>query len=173
MSDPLILVGQLVNTQGIRGEVRVISRTDFPETRFKKGAELLLVHEDIPQPIVLVVESSRPHKGFILVKFVGFDNINQVERFKGGELKVLKSELIDLPEDIYYIHDLIGSKVVEENGNELGILKEVLQPGANDVYVVKPPRGKDILLPVIRSCILEVRIKDRLVIVRIPEGLLD
>ncbi|MDB5085608.1 MAG: ribosome maturation factor RimM [Bacilli bacterium] len=173
MTEPWITVGTIVNTQGIGGEVRVISHTDFPEQRFTKGSVLTLEHAELAGPIKLTVEGSRPHKGFTLVKFQDLSSINDVEKYKGGQLKVAKTELALLPEDTFYIHDLIGCEVVDEQGSPIGVLIDVLQPGANDVYVVKPPQGNDILLPVIRSCILEVRIPAKLVIARIPEGLLD
>ncbi|HEU4963046.1 MAG TPA: ribosome maturation factor RimM [Bacilli bacterium] len=169
----LILVGHVVNTQGLGGEVRVVSRTDFDDVRFKKGSELLLVHPNFPKPIPLKVNSSRPHKQFILLKFEGHDNINAVEKYKGGDLKVPEDELVELPEDEYYIYQLKGCTVVTDEGEELGVLKDVLQPGANDVYVVKPSKGKDILLPAIRDCVLDVDVENKKIVVHIMPGLLD
>lgn len=173
LQERLIRVGSLVNTQGIRGEVRVISRTDFPEKRFVKGSRLFLVHPDFPEPVELIVESARVHKNFYLLKFVGHPSINDVEKYKGGELKVPESELVPLPAGSHYIHQLIGCRVVTEEGRELGELVDVLQPGANDVYVVKPPKGKDILLPVIPDCVKEVDVKNKRVRVHLMEGLID
>jgi len=172
-SRELILVGHLVNTQGIGGEVRVLSRTDFPETRFKAGAELLLVHPNLPKPVKLTVRSSRPHKQFILLTFEGHSNINDVEKYKGGDLKVPEEALVELPENTYYIYQLVGCTVVTDEGEELGVVKEVLQPGANDVYVVKPKKGKDILLPAIPDCILEVDVANKKIVAHIMPGLLD
>lgn len=170
----LILVGHLVNTQGLGGEVRVISRTDFDDVRFKIGSVLLLVHENFPKPIPLTVKSSRTHKQFVLLKFEGHDNINDVEKYKGGDLKVPEDQLMELEEDEYYIYQLKGCTVVTDEGEELGELKDVLQPGANDVYVVKPKKGgKDILLPAIRDCVLEVDIPNKKILVHILPGLLD
>jgi 16S rRNA processing protein RimM len=169
----LILVGHLVNTQGIRGEVRVISRTDFEDIRFKKGSKLWLVHKNFPEPILLTVASSRRHKKFILLTFEGHSSINDVEKYKGGDLMVKEEDLVELPENTYYIYQLIGCQVVTDEGQELGVVKEVLQPGANDVYVVKPPKGKDILLPVIPECVLDVDIPNKKILVHIMPGLLD
>jgi len=171
--DKLILVGHLVNTQGIGGEVRVLSRTDFPEKRFQKGAVLLLVHPNLPKPVSLTVKSSRPHKQFILLSFEGHSTINDVEKYKGGELKVPEDQLIALPENTYYIYQLVGCTVVTDEGAELGVLKEVLQPGANDVYVVKPQKGRDILLPAIPDCILDVDVENKKIVCHIMPGLLD
>lgn len=169
----LILVGHLVNTQGVRGEVRVVSRTDFDDVRFKIGSQLLLVHPNLPTPVALKVQSSRPHKQFILLTFEGHSNINDVEKYKGGDLMVREDNLVKLPENTYYIYQLIGCQVVTDEGQVLGVLKDVLQPGANDVYVVKPPTGKDILLPVIPDCVLDVDIENQKVLVHILPGLLD
>jgi 16S rRNA processing protein RimM len=162
-----------VNTQGIRGEVRVISRTDFPEKRFAPGAKLLLIHKDFSGPVPLTVESVRKHKNFYLLRFKDHPTINHVEKYKGGELKVPQSELQELPENTYYIFQLVGCEVVTEDGETLGVLKEVLKPGANDVWVVKPPRGKDILLPAIPECILDVDVEKKKITVHIMEGLLE
>lgn len=173
MNEQLIRVGSLVNTQGVRGEVRVISHTDFPEKRFAKGAKLLLVHPKNPRPLELVVTSSRQHKDFYLLKFEGHESINDVEKYKGGELKIPASELEVLGEGSNYIFELIGCTVVSEEGETLGELVDVLQPGANDVYVVRPPKGKDILLPAIPDCIKEVDVEQKLVRVHLMEGLID
>ncbi|MCX7568468.1 ribosome maturation factor RimM [Tumebacillus sp. DT12] len=169
----LILVGHLVNTQGVRGEVRVISRTDFDDVRFKKGSKLWLVHEKFPKPVQLTVETSRPHKQFILLTLEGHFSISDVEKYKGGDLMVEEDDLVKLPENTYYIYQLIGCQVVTDEGQELGVLKEVLQPGANDVYVVKPPKGKDILLPVIPDCVLDVDVQNKKIVVHIMPGLLE
>lgn len=171
--EKLMRVGSLVNTQGIRGEVRVISQTDFPETRFKKGSVLLLTHPNFREPVELVVESSRPHKNFYLLTLKDHSSINDVEKYKGGELNVRESDLVPLPEGSVYIYQLVGCRVETEDGTLLGELKEVLKPGANDVYVVKPPKGKDILLPAIPDCIKEVDVENKLVRVHVMEGLID
>lgn len=172
MKERLIRVGSLVNTQGIQGEVRVISHTDFPEKRFAKGAKLILVHPNFPET-ELVVESARVHKNFHLLKFKGHPSINDVEKYKGGELKIRESELAPLPEGSNYIFELVGCRVVTDEGEELGELVDVLQPGANDVYVVKPSKGKDILLPAIPDCIKEVDIPNKMIRVHLMEGLID
>lgn len=169
----MILVGHLVNTQGVRGEVRVISRTDFEDQRFKIGAKLFLVHPNQPKPVELTIASTRKHKQFILLTFEGHHGINDVEKYKGGELKVYETELMELPENTYYIYQLVGCEVVTDEGVVLGTLKEVLQPGANDVYVVKPPKGKDILLPAIPDCVLDVDVTNKKILVHIMPGLLD
>ncbi len=163
-------VGKLVNTQGLRGEVRVISTTDFADERFAIGNELYLFHPTLTQPLKVKVASRRNHKEFELLKFVGFDSINDIEKYKGGELKVSEDELMELEDDEFYIHQLVGCQVYTEEGEELGKIVDVLQPGANDVWVVKGKRG-EILLPFIDDCIKQVDVKNKRVICHLLEGL--
>ena len=116
-------VGKIVNTQGIKGEVRVISKTDFPEERYQKGATLLLFQEK-KAPIELVVKSHRKHKNFDILSFEGHPNINDVEKYRDGILKVAKDNLAELAEDEFYYHQIIGATVYDETGSELGKIKE-------------------------------------------------
>lgn len=134
-------VGKIVNTQGIKGEVRVISKTDFPEERYQKGAMLLLFQEK-KAPIELVVKSHRKHKNFDILSFEGHPNINDVEKYRDGILKVAKDNLAELAEDEFYYHQIIGATVYDETSSELGKIKEILSPGANDVWVVQRPKKK-------------------------------
>lgn len=164
-------VGNLVNTQGLRGEVRVIATTDFPDERFAVGNELLLFHPSLPTPLTLTISSRRSHKGFELLSFKGYNSINDVEKFKGGELKIPEEALMELEEDEFYIHQLVGCTVVTDQGEELGKIVDVLQPGANDVWVVKGERG-EIMLPYIDDCIKEVDVVNKRVVCHIMEGLL-
>lgn len=165
------LVGKLVNTQGLKGEVRVVSTTDFPDMRFKKGKTLLLFHPTLSQPLEVKIATRRQHKEFELLTFEGFNSIEEVEKLKGGDLKVSGDALIPNAEDEFYIHQLIGCQVVTDAGEELGTLVEVLQPGANDVWVVKGKRG-EILLPYIDDCIKQVDIESKRIVCHLMEGLL-
>ncbi|MDT3414630.1 16S rRNA processing protein RimM [Brevibacillus aydinogluensis] len=164
-------VGKVVNTHGLRGEVKVISTTDFPDVRFRKGSELYLFHPSLAEPLKLTVASRRSHKGTELISFHGYPSINDVEKFKGGELKIPEEALLELEEDEYYIHQLVGCQVFTDEGEELGRIVDVLQPGANDVWVVKGKRG-EILLPFIDDCIKEVDIAGKRVVCHLMEGLL-
>ena len=140
-------VGKIVNTHGIRGEVRVISKTDFPEERYKKGNTLFLFLPGQDLPLQLTVQSHRVHKNFDLLTFVGYDNINQVEAFKGAILKVPESQLGELDKDEYYFHEIIGCIIITDEGEEIGTVKEILTPGANDVWVVKGKGTKEYYIP--------------------------
>lgn len=164
-------VGKIVNTHGIRGEVRVISQTDFPEERYQPGKSLMLFREN-QKPLKLVIESHRKHKNFDLLTFEGYPFINDVEPFRDGILKVSKDELVELEEHAFYYHEIIGLEVKEDD-RVLGKIKEILSPGANDVWVVQRPGKKDALIPYIESVVKKVDITNGEVIVEIPEGLLD
>lgn len=165
-------VGKIVNTHGIRGEVRVISQTDFPEERYKIGSTLVLFKEN-QTPVKLIVHTHRKHKNFDLLTFEGHHTINDVEGYRDGILKVAKEQLGSLDEHEFYYHEIIGLTVIDEQGNELGKIKEILAPGANDVWVVQRMKQKDILLPYIDSVVKSVNIAEGIVHVEIPEGLLD
>ncbi|MBP1048248.1 ribosome maturation factor RimM [Enterococcus sp. BWM-S5] len=165
-------VGKIVNTQGIKGEVRVISQTDFPELRYKKGSVLTLF-QDGKKPIQLVIKSHRKHKNFDIVSFEEHPNINDVEKYRDGILKIEKDNVGELDDNEFYYHEIIGLTVLDEEGIELGKIKEILSPGANDVWVVQRIKKRDLLLPYIESVVKKVDVANGQVIVEIPEGLID
>lgn len=167
-------VGKIVNTQGIKGEVRVISSSDFTKERYKVGNTLTLF-QDGKQPVDLVIKSHRKHKSFDIVSFEDHPWINDVEKYRDGILKIRKEDTGSLEDNEYYYHEIVGLEVFTEDGEKLGVIKEILSPGANDVWVIKDikPGKKDILIPYIESVVKSVDIADNKVIVDIPEGLLD
>ncbi|AHV97901.1 ribosome maturation factor RimM [Paenibacillus sabinae] len=175
MTESLLTVGKLVNTHGIRGEIKVLSRTDFPEVRFAPGSKLLIIPEDGKGRIEVIVEAAREHKGMYIVKLKGYSDINEVEKYKGSLIKVTEGARVELPENEYYFHDIIGCEVfTEEEGNApLGVITEILTPGANDVWVVKRPKGQDILIPVIDEVVLDVDVPNKRVKIQLMEGLLS
>jgi 16S rRNA processing protein RimM len=166
-------VGKIVNTHGIRGEVRVISKTDFPEQRYKVGNVLYLFMPGSNKPIELTVKTHRTHKNFNLLTFEGFENINEVEKFRDGILKVPESQLGELDEDEFYYHEVIGCHVVTTEGLELGKVTEILSPGANDVWVIKSSEGKEILIPYIEDVVKKVDVKEKVILIQPMEGLLS
>ncbi|WP_110929395.1 ribosome maturation factor RimM [Bacillus massiliglaciei] len=166
-------VGKIVNTHGIKGEVRVISRTDFAEDRYRIGNTLYLFRENEKEPLALKIKTHRTHKNFNLLSFEGLDNVNQVEAFRDGILKVSSDQLSKLDEGEFYFHEIIGCIVYTDTGDEIGKITEVLTPGANDVWVVKPAKGKDVLIPYIDQIVKEVNIEAKKVIITPMEGLLD
>ncbi|MBA2870782.1 16S rRNA processing protein RimM [Anoxybacillus calidus] len=166
-------VGKIVNTHGIRGEVRVISKTDFAEERYKLGNTLYIFMDHASEPVEVKVKSHRVHKSFDLLSFEGYDNINLVEKFKGAMIKIPESQLGELEEGEYYFHEIIGCTVVTEQGETVGTVKEILTPGANDVWVVKGKGGKEILIPYIADVVKNVDVKEKLITIHPMEGLLE
>lgn len=166
-------VGKIVNTHGIKGEVRVISRTDFPEERFAPGSQLYLFVNERAEPILLEVASWRQHKDFELLSFKGYDSIDKVESFKGGMLKVAASDREPLPEGEYYFHEIIGCVVYTTEGEEIGTITSILQPGANDVWVVEDRTRKEFYIPYINDVVKEVDVEEKRVVIEVLEGLLD
>lgn len=162
-------VGKIVNTHGIKGEVRVMPTTDFVTERFAKGQDLYL--QQAGQPLKLTVETARQHKGFILVKFVGYDNINDVQGFRDHELMVSAADQQPLDDGQYYYHQIIGLDVKTTDDETIGTIKEILSPGANDVWVVQRPGKKDLLLPVIDDVVKDVDLDKNEVLVELMEGL--
>ncbi|HLS09487.1 ribosome maturation factor RimM [Lentibacillus sp.] len=164
-------VGKIVNTHGIKGEVKVQRMTDFDD-RFDIGNKLILQKEN-GQALELEIDGHRIHKGFDLIHFKDFNNINDVEHFKGHDLKIREDQLTELDENEFYYHEIIGCAVYLTNGEKLGVIKEILAPGANDVWVVQQEKGKDVLVPYIEDVVKEVDVAAQTVIIEPMEGLLD
>ncbi|MBF8418602.1 ribosome maturation factor RimM [Heyndrickxia coagulans] len=165
-------VGKIVNTHGIRGEVRVISKTDFKAERYKPGNTLYLFLPGCNEPVALTIESHRVHKQFDLLKFEGFDSIGEAEKWKGGMLKVSEEQLNELGENEFYFHEIIGCEVVTTAGEKVGTVKEILTPGANDVWVVKTAQQKEALIPYIEDVVKKVDKKEKRIVIEPMEGLL-
>jgi 16S rRNA processing protein RimM len=171
MTDKLYTIGKIVNTHGIRGELKIVPETDFPE-RFDPGSELIIV--DVQQKQTPVkVQSSRLHKNMYIVKLEKHDGINDVEKYKGSLLKIEAKYQKPLEEGEYYYHEIIGCKVIADDGQELGLISEILTPGANDVWVVALPKNKQLLLPVIDEVVLDVDVQAKTVRIHLMEGLLE
>ena len=165
-------VGKIVNTHSLKGEVKVISSTDFEEQRFEKGTELLItrgnqVVKEVP------VESYRTHKNNLLVKFVGIDSIEEAEKLKNLQIKIDSENIGELEENEYYFHEIIGCEVFDENGKSLGEISEILTPGANDVWVIKSQNGKEILIPYIEDVVKKIDVENKKIDIEVMEGLID
>ena len=165
-------VGKIVNTQGLQGEMRVLSVTDFAEERFKKGNRLALFDKKDQFVMDVEIASHRKVKNFDIIKFKGMYHINDIEKFRDFSLKVAEEDLSDLEDGEFYYHEIIGLEVYE-NDVLLGTIKEILQPGANDVWVVKRKGKRDLLLPYIPPVVLGIDIEQGRVDVERPEGLDD
>lgn len=168
--EKMLQVGAITSTHGIRGEVKVFPTTDDPN-RFKKLKEVVL--DTGKEQLTLEIQSVKFFKQFVILKFKGYDNINDIEKYKGKNIYVTRENAVKLEKDEYFIADMIGSVVEDEDGNVLGTLKDVMQTGANDVYVVENQEGKELLFPAIKECVLQVDIEQQKITVHIMPGLLD
>ncbi|GKQ42582.1 ribosome maturation factor RimM [Companilactobacillus sp. RD055328] len=166
--EKLYNVGKIVGTHGIKGEVKIMSITDFPEQRYQKGNTLFL--EDETQP--MEIQSVRVHKGMYLIKFAEVKDLTEAEKYRNKILKATR-QADDLGEREFYYSDIIGLTVVDNNLGELGKVSEIMSPGANDVWVVKSKKYKEVLIPYIPSVVLNVDLEDGKVIVELPEGLIN
>jgi 16S rRNA processing protein RimM len=167
-----LAVGLIVAPHGLKGEVRIELHTDFPE-RFTPGLELGLGQELAP----ITVQTSRPHKGHLLIRFEGVYNREDAEALRNQWLFVADEEAMELEEGVYYVHDLVGLTVVTTDGATLGEVSEVLFTGANEVYIVKPDpdggRTRDLLIPAIAEVVQSVDLEQGLLTIQVLEGLLD
>lgn len=167
--DEFLRVGVISTTHGIKGEVKVFPTTD-DNNRFNDLKQVIL--DTGKEHIELEIEGVKFFKQFVILKFKGFNNINDIEKYKGKDLLVKRENAVALEEGEYFIYDLIGSIVFTDEDDELGELVEILVTGANDVYVVKTKDGKEILLPSIKECILDVDVKNKKIRVHILPGLI-
>lgn len=169
--EDLFRVGVIANTHGVRGEVKVFPTTDAP-ARFKKLKSVIL--DTKREKLTLDIQEVKFFKNLVILKFKGIDNINDIEKYKGCDLLVTRENATPLNEGEYYIADLIDMVVVDEEDKELGVMYDVLQTGANDVFVVKlNDTDKELLLPNIPECVLNVDLEQRKITVHVMDGLMD
>lgn len=161
-------VGVITTTHGIKGEVKVFPTTD-DVNRFTTLKEVLV--DTGKDKITLEVEGCKFFKQFVILKFCGINDINEVEQYKKCPLLVTRENAVPLEEDEYFVADLIGLKILTETGIEVGVLKDVISTGANDVYAVKLPDGGEILLPAIKECIMDIDMEAGEMIVHMMKGL--
>ena len=162
----MLRVGVITSTLGVRGEVKVFPTTDDAK-RFKKLKTVIL--DTGKGQTTLEIEQVKFFKNMVILKFDGVDTMNEVEGWRQKDLLVTREQAVELQEDEYFIGDLIGL----HTGAEVGTVKDVLETGANDVYVVALPNGKELLLPAIKDCILNVDIEAGEMTVHILDGLMD
>ena len=168
--DDLLQVGAIATTHGVQGEVKVFPMTDDVK-RFKKLKKILLDTGKGYQELEIL--QVKFFKNMVILKFKGIDDINDIEKYKGKELYVTRDKAQKLGKDEYFIADLLGIAVVEDNGRKLGHIKDVIETGANDVYVVEMEGKKDLLIPAIKQCILKVDVEVGQMDVHLLEGLLE
>ncbi len=168
--DDMLQVGVIANTHGVHGEVKVFPTTDDVK-RFGKLKEVYL--DTGKEKLLLKIKGIRYQKNMVIVKFCDIDNINDIEKYKNCGLWVTRDHAVKLKKGEYFIADMIGMQVITEDEQPLGILEEVMQTGANDVYVVKTKEGKEVLLPAIKQCILNIDIEQMQMKVHLMPGLVD
>lgn len=163
-------IGQIVNTFGIKGMVKVIPYTD-DITRFDnlKNTYIVINHKKKQYEI----QEVKYHKNMVLIKFKDIDTVEEAEKLRNGILKIERKDAIPLEEGSYYIADLLQSSVYTETGKLLGILEDIYNTGSNDIYVVKNEIGKQILLPAIEDVIKQICLEENKIIVKLPKGLQD
>lgn len=170
MMTQLITIGRITAPQGIRGEVRVVPLTDFPE-RFRHLTSVYISCPDGKEPWRAEVSQVRYHKQFVLLKFKGIEDRNAAEKLRNCRLQVEPSEVVPLPPGRYYHFQIIGLKVKTLAGEDLGEVKEILTPGGNDVYVVQDEAGHEVLIPAVKQVVREIDLDRRVMWVKLFEGL--
>lgn len=174
--EEILKVGVITSTHGVRGEVKVFPTTDDVR-RFKRLKQVIL--DTGKEKLTLQIEGVKFFKNMVILKFKGIDNVDDVQKYRQKDLYVERKDAVKLYKDEYFIADLIGTEVFDEEGRHVGKLTDVMTTGANDVYVVEldadfcESNSKEVLIPAIRQCIREVNIEAKKMVVHIMEGLLD
>ena len=160
-------VGQIVGTHGIKGEVKVKAFTDFADERFAPGKKIRL--EKGKHSVVLEVESHRIHKNMDLVKFIGLDNINDVEKYR--DYMVYASQDDQLEEGEFYYSDIIGCQVYDENETHLGEVIHILEMPTQDILEIEDPKGKTFMVPYVDAFIIDEDYDNDRLVIRLIEGM--
>lgn len=167
--EDLLKVGVITTTHGVRGEVKVFPTTDEAERFLELDYVILDTGRELRK---LEIQNVKFFKNLAILKFKGIDNINDIEMYKGRDLWIPREEGQELEEGEYYVADLIGMNVLLEDGTVFGTLKDVMETGANDVYVIDTKDRGEVLLPAIRECILDVNVEESTMTVHLMKGLL-
>lgn len=168
MKDNFLQVGIITTTHGVRGEVKVFPTTD-DNARFKQ-LKTVLVDTGKTQ-MELTIKNVKFFKNLVILKFKEFDSINDVEKFRQAKLLVTRENAVELKENEYFIADLLDLQAVSDEGEELGVIADVLQTGANDVYVIRKPDTKDLLVPAIKDCIKNIDMEKGVMTIHLLPGL--
>ncbi len=163
-------VGVITSTHGVRGEVKVFPTTDDP-ARFKKLKQVIL--DTGKEDMELEITGVKFFKNMVILKFKGIDDMDTANKYRQKSLYVTRENAVKLEKNEYFIADLIGLAVSSEEGEDLGFINDVLQTGANDVYVIKKTGEEDLLLPAIKDCVKEVDIEGGKMVVHVLPGLRD
>jgi len=165
--ESLVNIGRVVATQGNKGEVRIVPLTDFPG-RFQNIERIYLVQKE-KEPVTTEIERARHHKGFVILKFKDYDSISQAEELKGFFIAIPKEERMKLKKDEYYIDEVMGLEVENEEGKRLGKIIDVVRNPGNDVYVVK--NDKELWVPAIKEVVKKIDLENKKMVIHMVEGL--
>ena len=167
--EDFLKVGVITTTHGVRGEVKVYPTTDEPERFLELDHVLLDTGKEFRD---LEIKNVRFFKNLVILKFKGIDNINDIEKYKGHDLWIPREEGQELDEDEYYIADLLGLRVILDDGTEFGTLKNVMETGANDVYIIDTNAHGEVLVPAIRECIQDIDLEKNTMTIQLMKGLI-
>lgn len=166
--EQMFTIGRIVNTHGVKGEMRVMPST-FDIKRFEMLKEVYVEQRELKTYEIVGV---RYHKNFVLIRLKGVDTMEQAELFKNATLKINREDSLPLDENEYYMCDLYDLEVETEEGRKLGVLTDIIETGSNDVYVIKHKETKkEILIPAIKQCIKQIDLEEGKMIVHLLEGL--
>ena len=168
--EDMFQVGIITSPHGVKGEVKVFPTTD-DNKRFKKLKECFIEYKDELMPVKAC--GCKFFKNMVILRFEDLNNMNDVEKFRKCKIFVDREHAVSLEDDEYFVADLLGVSVIDENGNVLGMLEDVIETGANDVYVVKNNSGNEILIPAIKDCILDVNVNERVMRVHLLKEMED
>lgn len=167
-----LVIGQITKPHGVRGELRVDVTTDVPE-RYLQLERVLIAKNERQTPQEVEVESVRFHQEKVLIKFTGYNYRDQIEGFRKWLVLIPTEEAIPLEDGEFFYYQLIGMKVVTDEGDQVGIVKEIIQTGANDVFVLSHPDKGEILIPDTEEVVLNVDRDSRTIMIHVIPGLLD
>lgn len=168
MTDDRLRVGVITSPHGVHGEVNVFPTTDDA----KRFLDLKKVYIDTKKELLeREIEGVKFFKNMVILKFENMNDRNEMEKYRNCDLLIDREDAVPLGEDEYFICDLIGCDIILENGEKLGVLKDVITTAANDVYEVEKNDGTEILIPAIRDCILETDIEKKEIKVHLLPGL--
>lgn len=166
-----LIVGEILRPHGVRGELRMRILTDYPE-RLHKHTSVYMGKNPKKKPKKYELKHVRMHKAYALLTFSGISDRNQAEALRGLKVMIDVNDAIPLEDDEIYLFQLIGMHVHDESGTDLGTIKEVIETGANDVYVINSETYGELLIPITQETLLDTNTETRIVLVRLPEGLL-
>lgn len=167
--DDYLQVGVITTTHGIRGEVKVFPTTDDP-ARFEELKQVML---DTGRALLhLEIQNVKYFKQYVILKFKGIDNINDIEKYTKCPLLVSREDAVELEEDEYFMADMIGMNVYTDEGEEFGKLTDIMETGANDVYVISTESHGEVLIPAIKDCILDINTEAHKMIIHLINGLI-